>query len=272
VAFLKNKIYTAALKRLRDNESDISYFLKELRPMLQRNPGQYTDFFNSIKPSPVPGKKFAPDQDDKYKWLDALNIKTVLDVGAWEGDSVKQFTGLFPEAAIYSFEPIPDTYKKLKALEKSVPRLKTFNCALGDKEGVMEINRSEFSPSSSLLKMEQSHKDAFPFTAGEWKEEVKIKTLDSFQSELDLQKNVLLKIDVQGFEEHVLKGARAILKEVKVIIIELSFVELYAGQPMFDTIYTLLRNAGFIYSGSWHQLLRPQDGTILQQNGVFLRP
>lgn len=271
MSFLKNKIYTAALKRLRENESDISYFLKELRPQLQKDSGQYVDFFNSIKPAPKPGKKFAPDQEDKYKWLDALNIKTVLDVGAWEGDSVKQFTGLFPDAAIYSFEPIPDTYRKLKELEKTVPRLKTFNCALGDKEGVMQINRSEFSPSSSLLKMEQSHKEAFPFTAGESSEEVQIKTLDSFQSELNLQKNVLLKIDVQGFEEHVLKGATSVLKEVKIIIIELSFVELYAGQPMFHTIYTLLRDAGFVYSGSWHQLLRPQDGRILQQNGVFLR-
>jgi FkbM family methyltransferase len=199
-----------------------------------------------------------------------MDIKTVLDVGAWKGDSVKSFHALFPEARIYSFEPLSDCFAELKKLEGAIPQLKAINFALGNSSERMKINRSGFTPSSSLLKMNALHKEAFPFTAEETIEEIEVRTLDSFSNEINLVSNVLLKIDVQGFEENVLKGAVETLKKVKIIIVELTFVKLYEGQPMFDKIYKHLTDQGFAYSGSWHQLLNPNDGTICQQNGIFI--
>ena len=69
-----------------------------------------------------------------------------------------------------------------------------------------------------------------------------------------------------------MNGALETLKKVKIIIVELTFVKLYEDQPMFDKIYCFLKEKGFVYSGSWHQLLNPNDGTICQQNGIFIRP
>lgn len=265
-SFFKNKIYSSALRYLKENDSDILYFFKQLAPQIRKDPDKYVRLIEENKEN-----VFAPQQKDKYKWLQDMKIKTVLDVGAWQGDSVRLFHDLFPGARIYSFEPLPDCFAKLQELEKSVPDFKAFNFAIGDKSGKIQINRSSFSPSSSLLKMESAHKEVFPFTAGETVEEVEIRTLDSVTGELDLTPDVLMKIDVQGFEENVIKGAEQTLKKVKILIVELSFVQLYAGGPMFDRIYTLLKEHGFTYSGSWHQLLSPKDGTILQQNGVFIR-
>jgi hypothetical protein len=119
--------------------------------------------------------------------------------------------------------------------------------------------------------MNALHKEAFPFTAEEVKEEIEVRTLDSFLGELELEKNVLLKIDVQGFEEQVLKGAVKTLDQVKMIIIELTFVQLYEGQPLFDPMYRTLTAMGFEYAGSSGQLLNPNDGTICQQNGIFIK-
>ncbi len=266
----KNKLYSIVLKVLRRNDKDIYYLLKKLSPEIQKDPDPYVALINDINESTEAYVKFKPREKDKNLWLQQMNINSILDIGAAYGDSVNLFHSLFPKALIHSFEPLHASFMRLKALEKTVPGLKTFNFALGDKPAKMTMNRNDFSPSSSLLKMNALHKEVFPFTEGENEEEIEVKTLDSLSGEINLVSNVLMKIDVQGFEENVIRGAVETLKKVKVIIVELSFVELYSGQPMFEKIYGLLKESGFVYCGSWHQLLNPKDGRILQQNGIFI--
>jgi hypothetical protein len=119
--------------------------------------------------------------------------------------------------------------------------------------------------------MARLHKEAFPFSSGEILETVDVNTLDNIAQELDLEADVLLKIDVQGYEDRVIMGSQKTLTKVKVIIIETSFHELYEGQPLFADIYELLHKQGFIYSGSWGELKSPLDGTPLQQDSIFIR-
>lgn len=215
--------------------------------------------------------KFAPSQEDKFKWIQNMNIKTIIDIGAHIGESALQFHELFPNAKIYSFEPLHDCYMQLNDTMKNVPNFRSFNLALGDKEGRLQIHRSEFSPSSSPLKMAKLHEETFPFSAGYALETADVKTLDNIAQELDLENNILLKIDVQGYEDRVIIGSRRILGRVKVIIIETSFNELYEGQPLFSDIYELLHENGFIYAGSWGELKSPLDGAPLQQDSIFIR-
>ena len=268
-SFFTSKAFARVLNYLKENKEEVPAFLEELAPQLKEDPSKYISFVTKLV-TPKEKYKFVPDEEDKNKWIQNMDIKTILDVGAWKGDSARSFHELFPRAVIYSFEPLHDCYNQLQKLESSITNLKTFNFALGDKTEKMKINRSGFTPSSSLLKMNQLHKDAFPFTAEETVEEIEVRTLDSFLNEINFVDNVLLKIDVQGFEENVLNGALQTLKKVKIIIVELTFVKLYEGQPMFGRIYDFLTEKGFIYSGSWHQLLNPNDGTICQQNGIFI--
>lgn len=216
-------------------------------------------------------KKFAPSEEDEFKWIQNMNIKTIIDVGAHTGESALHFHELLPNAKIYSFEPLHDCYMRLNANMKKVPNFKSFNLALGDKEGRLQIHRSEFSHSSSPLKMAKLHKEAFPFSSGEILETVDVNTLDSIAQELELEDNILLKIDVQGYENRVITGSRSILGSVKVIIIETSFHELYEGQPLFSDIYELLYKQGFVYSGSWGESRSPLDGAPLQQDSIFIR-
>jgi FkbM family methyltransferase len=269
--FFKNKIYSAAIDMLKDKENDIPYFFEQLEQQILKSPDKYIELLNRIQENAEENFKFKPREKDKHKWIQEMNVNTVIDVGASHGDSAEFYNGLFPNAHIYSFEPLHDSYKKLEARKTAIPKLTTFNFALGEKQEKVKMNRSEFTPSSSLLKMNDTHKEVFPFTAGEISEEIEVRTLDSVAGEINFKENVLLKIDVQGFEESVLKGAMQSLKKVKIIIIELSFVELYSGSPKFDHIYKLLTGNEFIYSGSWHQLRSPKDGRILQQNGVFIK-
>lgn len=216
-------------------------------------------------------KKLVPDEKDKYNWIRNMNIRTVIDVGAHNGESALQFHDLFPHAMIYSFEPLRDCFFKLNETMKAVPDFKSFNLALGDQKCRLAMHRSEFSQSSSLLSMTELHKEAFPFTAGEMTEYVDVDTLDNVVGGLNLQDNILFKIDVQGYEHKVIMGSTSILDRIKIIIVETSFRELYEGQPLFSDIYHLLDKHGFVYTGSWVEIRSPLDGLPLQQDSIFIR-
>jgi hypothetical protein len=79
-----------------------------------------------------------------------------------------------------------------------------------------------------------------------------------------------LKIDVQGYELNVLRGAEKTLIDVDIILIETSFYELYKNQPLFKDIYDFLSNRGFDYYGSFEQLYDLRDGRILQADSIFI--
>ncbi len=210
-------------------------------------------------------------EKDRYKWIQDMNIKTVIDIGANVGQSALEFHKIFPDAKIYSFEPLHDCFVQMNANLRNVPNFKSFNLALGEEKEKLNIHRSEYSLSSSLRKMGKLHKEAFPKSAGETLETVDVDTLDNIAQELDLEDNILLKIDVQGYEDKVFKGAMDILSRIKVIIIEASFRELYEGQPLFYDIYELLHKQGFVYSGSrGGDLLSRLDGAHLTQDSIFI--
>ena len=216
-------------------------------------------------------RKCAPCLEDEFKWFKKMDINTIIDVGSYKGESVLDFREILPSATIYAFEPLLSSFKELNANTKYLDNFKSFNIALGDKKEEKEIFRKDFSASTSLLEMHKTHEELFPFTSQGSKEIVRIDTLDNIVPSLDLKDNILLKIDVQGYEKEVLKGASGILGRVKIIIIEMSFCELYKDQLLFPEIYRILQNQGFTYSGSRSQLKSPIDGQPLQQDAIFIK-
>ena len=117
------------------------------------------------------------------------------------------------------------------------------------------------------------HKQAFPFTSKVVLEKVAIKRLDDVTGNLDLAKNILIKIDVQGFEDRVIAGGLKTIQIAKLLIVETSFESLYDDQPLFDTIYEMVKRMGFAYHGNlnFSQLSNPIDGNILQADAIFIK-
>jgi FkbM family methyltransferase len=146
-----------------------------------------------------------------------------------------------------------------------------FNCAVGDRNDTVEIHRSSYAQSSSILPMARLHKEAFPVSAGHTAEMVEVKRLDDVLRDFELKCEILIKIDVQGYEDKVLGGAEETIGKAKAIIIEVSFRELYEGQALFETIFGLLSEKGFKYMGNLYQLLSPVDGAPLQADALFVR-
>jgi FkbM family methyltransferase len=218
---------------------------------------------------PAMASHFGPFEGDKILWLSSRDIHTVIDVGAHVGEFAGTIHRILPAAAILSFEPLEESFRQLKANMKDVPNFRAFNYACGSNNAHVDMYRNEFTPSSSLLHMAQLHKSSFTFTERETVEVVEVRRLDDVALKLDLKDDILIKIDVQGYEREVIKGGEDLVSRAKMLIVETSFRTLYEGQPLFDEIYSLLRRMGFKYVGSWNQLLSPVDGSVLQADAIF---
>ena len=207
------------------------------------------------------------------RWLADLGIRTVIDVGANTGQFAHTARRLFPESFIYSFEPLEGCYRELTRSFTGDPKFRGFNIGLGSEDRVMTIHQNEFSGSSSMLEMSELHKTTFAYAAKPVAEaSVQVRRLDDVCRDLTLEPEVLVKLDVQGYEDRVIAGAAELLPRVKVVITETSFEPLYVGQPLFDELYKRITALGFRYHGNLEQAVSPHDGRILQADAIFLRP
>jgi FkbM family methyltransferase len=204
-------------------------------------------------------------------WFREAGIRTVLDVGAHKGEFSSAIRALFPRARIYAFEPLPDCCAVLSNRMKNGGGFRAFPVAIGKTHEQITLWRSSYAKSSSALPMAALHKDSFPWSAENRPLTVQQSTLDEYLERLQLDDKVLLKIDVQGYEAQVLRGATELLKRVSCVLLEVSFRPLYEGQGTFAEIHGLLQAAGFSYAGNLEQLCSPVDDSILQADALFVR-
>jgi FkbM family methyltransferase len=213
-------------------------------------------------------------RDLKRRWILDLGIKTILDIGANKGQFALLARAVFPAAAIYSFEPLPDCFAELKNALAGDENFFPFENAIGSREETLEFFRSFHTPSSSFLKMEELHKEAFPESREGQSAEplrVAVKTLDGALGARRLEKNILVKIDVQGYELEAIEGAKKILADAKIVILEMSFLKIYENQPLFHDVYEKMYNLGFRFRGSLAQMLHPVTDEIVQTDAIFVK-
>ena len=209
--------------------------------------------------------------NQQRRWLQSAGIGTVIDVGANNGQFSSAICSILPGIQIIAFEPLPDSYKALCKKLKRHARFKAFQVALGEERNKIAFWRNRFAKASSILPMADLHKQAFPWTSSAEPINVEMHRLDDYCSELSLEPKVLLKIDVQGYEDKVLSGATNMLEKIEYVLVETSFKPLYDHQAYFPQIYSFLVAHGFEYAGCFEQMLSPHDGAILQMDGLFLR-
>ena len=198
-------------------------------------------------------KKF--NRDQLIIDLVANDKPIIFDVGAHYGESINYLKEHFPKSTIYSFEPDPDSFSILSG--KTVPGVHYFNLALASKEGVSTFFRNKISHTNSLLKVNLDSRDSIGVANAKSKGdneyfqnfnseiEVHTTTLDSFLKNNSLEKIDLIKIDVQGAECEVLKGACKFLENTRIIIIEISFFDYYENQTSFLDVESLISPLNF---------------------------
>ncbi len=201
----------------------------------------------------------------------SLGIQTILDIGANNGVFASHMRQEFPEAFIYAFEPLPDCFQELQARHAQDIRFKAFSVALGDTAGEMTMEHNAFHPSSSLRPMSKLHKLLYPKTADARPETIRITRLDDLLAKEMLAPRILVKIDVQGYEDKVLAGGTAVMQKVAAAIIEASFVPLYEGQPLFNDICRIMDGLGFSYSGDMGRHYSRLTDKLLYEDALFIK-
>jgi len=205
--------------------------------------------------------------------LEHYSIDTVLDVGANRGQFAQELRNdLGYKRRIVSFEPLSSAFELLKASAEGVQGWEIFNIALGDSDETQEINIAGNSYSSSLLDMLPSHVESAPESKYIGSEMIEVKCLDSIFDDLCKPTNkIYMKIDTQGFESQVLKGAEKSLARIDTIQMEMSLVPLYEGQLLFNEMCMLMSEEGYSLVAIETGFSDPNSGQLLQVDGIFHR-
>lgn len=202
------------------------------------------------------------------QFLASYGIRTILDVGAHEGGFAEEVRAILPSAMLHSFEPVGRSYRRLKSREQFDSRFRAWNLAIGERTGQTVVNINSLSASSSLLPL-GTLTDHWPQATMTQQEAVAISTLDDWHSKVEIEEAILLKADVQGYEDRVLMGASRLLERVSVVVLEVSFEQFYAGQPLFDDIYSLMRRNGFFLKGMFDPIYDANSERQIQCNAIF---
>ncbi len=198
-------------------------------------------------------------------------IGTIIDIGAHAGEFAAAAAKQFPDAIILGFEPLRACQKAWHANTAGIRHREYYACALGAENGVAVIHRNAFTPASSMLHGEPLLTRAFPYTFHSKDEKIRIRKLDDVLYGRHLPGKILLKIDVQGYEDRVLKGAMETLKSVDAVLIELTAKRLYKEQAMEGDVRTMLEHAGFRFAGHCGDIRHLLTGDTVQRDALFIR-
>jgi|WetSurSiteA1Bulk_404760.scaffolds.fasta_scaffold07640_2 FkbM family methyltransferase len=211
-----------------------------------------------------------------FNWLDKFNIGTVIDVGSYRGSLIEVSQLLIPKAKIFAFEPIPESFTYIKKKYAKHKNIIVENVAIGNKRKPITFYKNSYLPGSSSLKVQAKLLNKYNIEQMKKYSRITLReeTLDNYFSKIKLAKNVMLKIDTQGTEYYVLKGARKLLEKTAVVHIEAWYYdEVYKKQILFDSIYRLLTKAGFIYCGDIRESeFYPAFSLHHRENSVFINP
>jgi FkbM family methyltransferase len=203
--------------------------------------------------------------------LRRLGPKVVLDVGANTGQWAGEVLGDGFRGKVISFEPCPEAYAELARNARGV-RHTCHAMGIGAEDGRAEFFVTKGSVTSSFLKPVERTVEMNRSSAVAEKREVEIRRLDGVIKELGVvEERLYLKIDAQGYEREVLRGASETLLRTDAVEVELSLVELYEGQGLLPEVWGMLTGAGFRPAWVERGFRDPADIWLMQVDGLFLR-
>lgn len=148
--------------------------------------------------------------------------KVIFDVGANIGSYTKMIKKHYPDSQVYSFEPHPKTFKNLTQNIQSEKYVHTINSAIGSKEGNLELYDHKGLEGSEHASLDKNIFEKMYKTEIEV-HHVKVETIDSFCRNNQIKIITFLKIDVEGLEMEVLKGAKQMIANGSIECIQFEF-------------------------------------------------
>ena len=223
-------------------------------------------------------KKFSPSVSPELRIAKILahqKIDTVIDIGANTGQFAESLYDFGYQGKVISFEPGLEAHKVLSKRAKNHSGWTVAEpCAIGAEAGELELNVSKNSVFSSLLKIKKDHAEQKSDSKTVRTEKVNVYPLDQIIGQyIDSEPHhILLKIDTQGYEKEVIRGAQETLKKARAIKIEIPLFPIYenTGFTFYD-ILDFLKSEDF---HPWNFEIEGVDydsGKVNTIDGLFFR-
>ena len=174
----------------------------------------------------------------------------IIEAGGRDGIDTIKMAKFWPQSVIYTFEPVPELYETITRNIKRFSRIKSYPIALSENNGIATFYLSEYwhdlgtvSGSSSLLPPKEhliyDHSVIFPRSM-----KVETRRLDDWACENGISKIDFLWLDMQGYELNMLMTSE-LGRKAKAIYLEVSFVEAYRGQYLYEDVKKWMHSNGF---------------------------
>lgn len=188
-------------------------------------------------------------------------VATVIDVGASNGCWTEIAMRSWPDAAYLLIEAQRDPHEPaLRALKARSPRLEYVLAAAGHRSGTIHFDASDAFAGRASETTAPAHDIEVPVT-----------TIDAEVARLRLPGPYLVKLDTHGFEVEILEGARAVLPQTSLLVIEAYNFELGGGALRFPRLCEHVEALGFLPVGLVDLMYRPKDGALWQFDLIFAR-
>jgi len=197
--------------------------------------------------------------------LAGLAPAAIMDIGAAWGAFTETCMTVFPSARYLAVEPLEEQRPKLAALTRKYPNIQFVMAAAAAKAGTVTLQvHPDLEGSSLLLEQDIAGVNGVPRT-------VEAVTLDGLAAQFGLSGPYLLKLDVQGAELAVLRGAPAVLAAAEYVLLEVSLFEFFEGGPVLTEVVDFMHAGGFtVYDVSGWQY-RPLDQALAQLDMAFVK-
>ena len=190
------------------------------------------------------------------------DVRIVFDVGANIGDVTLAAARSFPNAHIYSFEPVCATYQMLcENIKNYSDRITPYNFGFFNLSKRLDIHITSFHGASSILDQSLNHKSVHPHIRETGTESIEVYTLDSFMSDKAIDRIEIVKIDVEGTELEVIEGGRETFRnKVDNVFVELSLLRRNRESAYCVEICNLLYDLGFMLINVYDVARYVEDG------------
>lgn len=173
---------------------------------------------------------------DLVRLLPAGTVRTVVDVGANEGQTAQAVLKVFPRATVHAFEPVAETFEVLRQALATDARVHLSRLAVSSAAGVVHIQ----------ARSQLSHIVPASAAGGPDVESVDAVTLDGYCARHEIARIDILKTDTEGHDLEVLKGARQLFVAGKIewVFVEVTFDRHDGTHSQFGAIHEWLEEHG----------------------------
>ena len=207
------------------------------------------------------------------KLIQQQDIDCTVDIGANIGQFAEGLQATGYRKTIVSFEPsaalFPILQKKSRA--SANPWL-VYQLGLGSRDEERSLNIMKEESLNSLYKPNQVGRESCPMQLLDRQEIVAIRRLDTLCDSIQPianARNIFLKVDTQGNDLEVFRGASGCYSKLRMLLMELSVIPIYDGIPDWKDTVEEVEDAGFVLAGMF-PVNHTATGEVIEFDGLFV--